>query len=93
LVANLAANPGLTSVDVERLQELMAQYPVLVIRAFSPVPPVALTCSGVAAAFGLVQRENYSAAGFALRPASFSSIAERMNLKYARSIIRRPVPV
>jgi hypothetical protein len=31
--------------------------------------------------------------GFVFRLASFSSIAERMNLKYVRSIMRRLVPV
>jgi hypothetical protein len=31
-------------------------------------------------------KQNYSTAAFAFRPASFSSIAERMNLKYERSM-------
>lgn len=63
----MVAKPGLPSIDVGCLRELTAQYPVLVIP------------NGTA--FGLAQPENYSAAGFAFRLASFSSIAERMNLK------------
>jgi hypothetical protein len=52
-------------------------------------------CCGCRSSFlGNGQREqNYAAAGFAFRLASFSSIAERMNLKYVRSIRRRLVPV
>jgi hypothetical protein len=34
---------------------------------------------------GITVKQNYSPAGFAFNPASFSSIAERMNLKYERS--------